>query len=486
MYRKLHGFFAAIAAALAILSATSAPAVMAQTDAPLAGSWLGSLQVGAVQLRIVFNISVDSTGAYTATLDSPDQGAQGIPVGSVVLQADSVQIGVPMIGGRYDGTLAETGSRIEGRWSQGGQSFSLDLDRTEAPFTLVRPQEPKPPFPYRVEEVVIPNEAAGIRLAGTLTIPEGEGPHPGVVLVTGSGPQDRDEALLGHKPFAVLADYLTRRGIAVLRHDDRGVGGSTGDFATALTPDFAEDAVAAVNFLRDRDEIDEDRVGLVGHSEGGLSGPLAALAAPEAVNFLVLLAPPGISGDQILYLQDSLMMAAAGASKEMIEVTRTRKDALFPVIRSVEGVDERRDSLMKVMSSFEFAAEEQAYYDSAGVSLDQLIAQQVSMMSSDWFRWFMTYDPAPTLRKLAVPVLAIIGEKDLQVPAEQNIPALEAALAGSGTDDYLVRELPGLNHLFQHAETGHISEYSKIEETFAPEALKLIGDWILEHVESQN
>ncbi len=440
--------------------------------------WLGTLRVGAIELRIVFNVRQDSVDGYHATLDSPDQGATGIPVDQVVHRADSVIMTVPVVGGRFVGTLAEDGGSIEGQWSQGGQSLPLELSRVDAAPIVDRPQEPKPPFPYREEEVRIPNEEAGIELAGTLTLPEGEGPHPAVVLVSGSGPQDRDEALMGHRPFFVLADYLTRRGIAVLRHDDRGVAESTGDFATATTVDFASDARAAVAFLQARADIDAEKVGLIGHSEGGLSGPMAALEAPKDVAFLVLLAPPGISGDQILYLQDSLMAHAAGVSDDFIRIARERKDQLFPVIRAIEDPEARADSLWAVMRSFELGPEEMAYYDSTGTALEQLLEQQVSMMSTAWFRFFLTYDPAPALRKLDVPVLALIGDKDLQVPAAQNIPALESALAASGSDDYLVLELPGLNHLFQHAETGHISEYSRIEETFAPEALEIIGDWI--------
>lgn len=469
-----------------LILATSAPQVHAQDDqhdARIAGTWMGTLRPGGIELRVVFNITADSAGRLQATMDSPDQGAMGIPISEVTLEGQQIAMTVPVINGRYDGELGDDGSHIGGRWSQSGSVFPLDLERVDEAPVLARPQEPEPPFPYRAEEVTIPNEDAGIALAGTLTIPEGPGPHPAVVLVSGSGAQDRNEAIAGHKPFLVIADYLTRRGIAVLRHDDRGFGESTGDFQSATTADMATDVVAAVEFLHQRPEIDRDHVGIIGHSEGGLSGPMAALEIPDKVNFLVLLAPPGIPGEELLYVQDSLLNKAMGASDEMIEISRQRMNRLYPVIRAVEDDEARQDSLREVMNSLELTDEERAYFDSTGAKVEEVMNQQIAVMSSDWFRFFLIYDPVPALQQLDIPVLALFGEKDLQVPPEQNLPPLEEALSESDSDDYLVLELPGLNHLFQHADTGHISEYSRIEETFAPEALEVMGDWILERVE---
>ena len=244
-------------------------------------------------LRLVFNVSL-SGDALGATMDSPDQGARGIAVSRVELSGSNVLFEVKAAGGSYTGVLTADASLIDGTWKQSGQGFPVQLKRQEGAFVLDRPQEPKPPFPYVSIEVTFPNAKANVQLPGTLTVPPGPGPFPGVVLVTGSGPQDRNEELLGHKPFLVIADFLTRSGIAVLRYDDRGVGRSTGTFAKGTTLDFADDAEAAFTFLAARPEVARRRMGILGHSEGGLIGPMVA-SRNAAVGFLVLLARPRTS-----------------------------------------------------------------------------------------------------------------------------------------------------------------------------------------------
>jgi len=344
-----------------------------------------------------------------------------------------------------------------------------------------RPQEPLPPFPYRLEEVRYPNERAAITLAGTLTLPDGPGPFPAVALVSGSGPQTRDSELFGHRPFLVLADFLTRRGIAVLRTDDRGVGASGGEFRNATSRDFADDAQSAVAYLRSRADILGSSVGLVGHSEGGLVVPMVA-ADEDGVAFVVLLAGPGVNGEALLYEQASLIARALGAPEEQAAFNRRLHEELFSVLKEEEDASERARRMETVLRR-QFAdvpPEERAASGLTREAEDTWIRQQISMMGGPWYRFFLMHEPAPVLRRVRVPVLALFGERDLQVPADQNAPAVEAALREGGNPDVTVLTLPGLNHLFQTAALGVPQEYPIIDETMAPVVLERVAAWILE------
>lgn len=452
---------------------------LAQTS-PVAGTWSGSLQVGGQSVPLVFHLQEGADGALTATMDSPAQGARGIPVQSVTFEGARLVLELPPMAARYEGTL-EAPDRIAGQWSQGGASFPLELTKGEAPAAPTRPQDPVPPLPYRVEEVRYPNAAAGIELAGTFTVPEGTGPFPAVALITGSGPQNRDEELLGHRPFLVLSDHLTRRGIAVLRSDDRGVGESGGDFATATSRDFAGDAAAAVAWLRARPEVDGRAVGLVGHSEGGLIAPMVSVEM-GGVDFVVLLAGPGLTGEEILYLQGAAIARAMGVPESAVERTLALQQRLFQVVRQVEDDAARPGRLRQELQAIldETPAAERPTLGVPAGQEDAWIQQQVQALSGPWFRFFLLHDPADDLRRLQVPVLAVIGEKDLQVPAPENAAAIRAALTEGGNPDPTVEVLPGLNHLFQTAGTGAPAEYGQIQETFAPQALERVSTWILE------
>lgn len=345
-----------------------------------------------------------------------------------------------------------------------------------------RPQEPPEPLPYRSEEVCFENPKAGIKLRGTLTLPSTPGPHPGVVLVSGSGPQDRDETVAGHKPFLVLADHLTRRGIAVLRYDDRGVGASSGEFETATVPDFASDARAAVEFLASRTQIDASKIGLAGHSEGGIVAPMVALDMPGQVSFLVLLAAPAHPGEEIFYLQDAAEARVKGVDEAAIERSRKRKEQIFAVLKEEADIAEAADKLRQVMRAMPLTAEEQSDIAASGANIDDMIEQQIRTLNTPATRLFLAYDPIPALSRVDVPVLAITGERDLQVPPDDNLPLIETALATGPCPSHVVHKLPGLNHLFQTSETGLPEDYAQIDETFAPTALELIADWILDQV----
>ena len=336
---------------------------------------------------------------------------------------------------------------------------------------------PKKPYPYREVEVSYPNKSAGISLAGTLTLPPGPGPFPAVVLITGSGAQDRDESLMGHKPFLVLADYLTRRGVAVLRSDDRGVGGSTGDHTKATSADFATDAEAAVAFLKAQKGINPAKIGLMGHSEGGLIAPIVAAKDPKGVAFLVLLAGPGVPGDEILALQSVLMMKAAGMDAKTVDESSAVAKKMYAAIRT-EKDEAAAQKALEAIAKASLATLSPDDLKKLGPDPMAAVQAQFKTLQSPWFRYFLTYDPRPTLAKVKCPVLAINGEKDLQVAPGQNLLEIAKALKTAGNRDVTTRELPGLNHLFQSSKTGSIAEYATIEETFNPEALKLIGDWI--------
>ncbi len=440
--------------------AALAMAIAAPAQPSLAGDWFGTLDVGAVKLRLAFHLRSLPDGLH-ATFDSLDQGAAGLPVTSAVQSGDSLKLVLRNLGASYEGTLQGDLKTISGTFTQNGASFPLILTHGAAGSAEPkRPQNPARPYPYREEDIVYANPVAkGVKLAATFTIPSGKGPFPAVLLITGSGPQDRDETLMGHKPFLVLSDYLTRRGIAVLRADDRGIGKSTGSFGAATTADFATDAEAGVAWLKTRPEVDHARIGLIGHSEGGEIAPMVA-AKDHDVAFIVMLAGTGVPGDELLVAQVMASNEAAGMSHaDAVKTGDMERDVL-------KAVEANRDPAV--------LREKLAAY----LPKDQ-IERQAASLSSPWFRFFLTYNPANDLRKLTCPVLALDGSKDTQVPAWQNLPAIRAALEAAGNKHFEAIEMPGLNHLFQTAKTGAVSEYSSIEETMSPAVLEKVATWIL-------
>jgi pimeloyl-ACP methyl ester carboxylesterase len=433
----------------------------------ITGDWNGVLEVQGSQLPLIFHIS-RADGGYRATMDSPLQGAKDIPVTSVSYEEDTVKLSVAPAGLAYEGVVDADG-KITGTFKQGELSLPLTLSKARR----ARPQEPSRPYPYYEEEVFFDNAAAGVRLAGTLTLPAKEGTFPAVVLISGSGKQNRDEEAMGHKPFLVLSDYLTRNGIAVLRYDERGVAPSTGVFETATTLDFSYDAEAGVNYLSTRKEIDADKIGLIGHSEGGAIAPMIAVRSPH-VAFIVLMAGTGIPGDELLLQQQALIGRASGMSDEMIQLTYTLHRRVFDVV--IQSTD-----TAQLATDLEAALKQLLveYPDLRGeTNEDVWVRSQIKAISSPWIRYFIRHDPAEVLEKVKVPVLAIGGEKDLQVPPQVNLQAIGESLAKGGNKQVTLRELPGLNHLFQACQTGLPAEYVTIEETLSPMLLGEILTWI--------
>lgn len=440
------------------------------------GEWLGALEVGAAKLRLGLHVEAKPEGGLGAVLDSLDQGAK-IPVDSVLFEGGTLRLGMPAIGATYEGRLNAEGSTLEGTWSQGGRALPLTFERRSEAFALIRPQLPKGPFPYESREVAFESAAGKVRLAGTLLLPEGKGPFPAVILLTGSGPQDRDETLMGHKPFLVIADALARRGIASLRWDDRGKGASAGDSRAATIDDLAADARAARAFLRARPEVEKSAIGIVGHSEGGLIAPIVA-TDDRSVAFLVLLAPPGVPIPSLLLRQARDLYRLQGLDGALLDRVLAAQaedfgliaDPSLPVDRLVEALRARAATRRK-----QFTDQERARLGVDSGMIERVIQDETTA----WYRSLLRQAPAAYLRQVKAPTLALFGERDLQVAARENSEAVRAALAAAGNPDHEERILPGLNHLFQHARTGGMDEYGTIEETFAPEALSAIGDWVL-------
>ncbi|HEV7659467.1 MAG TPA: alpha/beta hydrolase [Allosphingosinicella sp.] len=437
--------------------------------AGLDGSWETRIERNGVQLRLILRVASGSLGTI-AFLDSPDMMTNGLAVTGLARERQAVRFAVPVGESSFQGVLSADGARMSGRWSRAGQpDVEAVFTRRAAAADAAprRPQEPHPPFPYRSEEVRIPNpRAPGVTLAGTLTLPQGEGPFAAAILISGSGAQDRDESLMGHKPFAVLADHLTRQGIAVLRYDDRGTASSTGNFQGATSADFATDAAAAFAYLRTRREIAGDAIGYIGHSEGGMIGPLAAADSPGAA-FMVLLAGPGERTLGLMEAQRRAIGQSMGMSAAELDQAGLLQGRIMEIAAGDLSLAEAEAAMRAAMSDEAIAG--------SGVTpaqRDMLIRR----MLDPWFRWFLRYDPAPALRALHMPVLALNGSLDRQVLPAANLAGIRAATAGNR--DVTARELPGLNHLFQTARSGGIGEYAEIEETMAPVALETVAAWI--------
>jgi uncharacterized protein len=440
----------------------------------LPGSWLGRISTNGIDLRLVFNLKLNDRDSLIATADSPDQGAKNIPLGSVILNDKNLIIKAPSLMGEYNGTITGD-STIEGTWTQRGASFKVNLQKLKTVFSVSRPQEPKPPYPYTSEDVTFTNNKFNIKLAGTLTMPAGTGPFKAVILITGSGAQNRNEELMGHKPFLVIADYLTRNGIAVLRYDDRGVGSSQGNYEDATSADLATDAEAAFEFLKSNPKINQKEIGLLGHSEGGLIAPIVASSNPD-IGFIISLAGPGVTGQQIIIRQSQDIARLSGQTENAIKESTETNKKLYSVLRKERDNKKAETKILAIYK--EILEKKKTSKEDTEKAVNQL-KMTFGASKYTWFRYFITTDPSAFWKKVECPVLALNGEKDLQVSANENLPAIEKALKSSGNNSVKIVKLPGLNHLFQHCKTGLPGEYGTIEETFSPEALKIISDWIL-------
>lgn len=438
------------------------------------GSWHGLLKVSGIELRISFNIS-QNNGVYSSTMDSPDQGAFGIAMTSTEINDNGVKITYAAASIVYNGTV-KSNELITGTFTQGGMDIPLDLSRTLPEKEVVkRTQEPVKPYPYYSEEVKVDNKLDSVILAGTLTLPSREGKYPVVILISGSGPQNRDEELLNHKPFLVLSDYLTRNGIGVFRYDDRGTASSTGNYNSATTEDFARDVNAIVEYLMTRKEIDHAHIGLIGHSEGGIIAPMVASKSKD-VSFIVMMAGTGIPGNELLLLQQEAILKVSGEKEAQIKEMTTFNKEIFNIILNESNDDSITSQLTAYIKKVSKSNPE--WMSSNKLDEESLIQMTVKSIDTPWMKYFIRHNPALVLQKVKCPVLAINGSKDLQVPPKENLAAIKKALDLAGNSKVTIKELPGLNHLFQECTTGNPSEYSQIDQTISPVALEEISGWI--------
>ena len=459
-----------------VLIIASAYAVAAQVATPkLEGNWLATVEAGGAKSRIALKIEKSGDG-YAAKFDSVDQGFTDLPIDSIVLDGNKVSFSAAKFGVNYEGTLNEASDEISGTSKQGPGAIPLVFKRIAVVPNASRAQDPKKPYPYDEEEVTYRNEKDNVKFAGTLTVPRGAGPHPAVLLITGSGAQDRNETVAGHRPFLVLADHLTRNGIAVLRVDDRGVGGTDIGSLSATSENYAQDVLAGVGFLKQRKEIDRKMIGLIGHSEGGMIAPMAAARSQE-VSFIVLLAGLGQRGEDVIYTQIELIQKAQGTHVDTIRHTITLMRTINAIVKAeTDGkrIEERINE--------EIAAYDRTLGDLQKKLLEPAVAivkASMPIYKMPWFRYFITFDPLPVLKNVKVPVLALNGELDLQVAWKENLDLIGAGLKAGRNQDVTIKAFPKLNHLFQTSQTGLLSEYKQIEETMSPEVLKTVSDWIL-------
>ncbi len=467
-------------AAVLLTTITATHSVLAQTQTARADAvaehietWKGTLNLG-VKLDLGLKVYRGNDGTLSAKLDSYTQNALGLPV-DFQHNGDQYKFQSKAMDLNYDGKLNADKSVLKGTFKQGEITADLDFEKVELSYEvkLNRPQTPAAPFPYDSSDVKFENKGDAISLSGTLTIPNGTGPFPAAILISGSGPQNRDEELLGHKPFLVIADYLTLNGIAVLRFDDRGVGASTGNFASGTSEDFADDVRSGIEFLKGHAKVDSARIGLIGHSEGGLIAPMVA-AEQSDVAFIVLMAGPGVTGARILESQQTAMLRITGESEETVSAFRQVMNSVFPLFESDEEVTADAIDTVRKMALEKIDDEE------LRKKLDFPLGPS---FSTPWMQFFIRHDPFTVLQRVKCPVLAINGSKDMQVLADLNLNEIERALKDGRNKNFKVVRLPNQNHLFQETEgSGTPEDYATIEQTFSPKTLSVISEWI-SHIE---
>lgn len=443
----------------------------------ISGSWSGKTKRGEKELTFIFTIK-NEKNTYSSTMAVPTFRIDGVKPTATTFKNGKLVIDGSNVGMHYEGLYNKDLEIFEGTYKEGAIVLPLNLKKGAVKIAdSRRPQEPVKPYPYYEEEIIFENVAAKVALSGTLTLPSKKGKFPIAILISGSGPQDRDESFMGHKPFLVLSDHLTKQGIGVLRFDDRGHGKSTGDFGAATTADFAKDVLSAVRYLKTRKDVDFKHIGLIGHSEGGIIAPLAANQSKD-VSFIVLLASTGISGTELSVMQ-SKTLRGFPVEDEVAYEKNTRK--AIAIVTSGKSNDEIKKEIGAHYNAFL-----RPILTSLGApekNINAFVNNQIKASTKPWNRYFLGYNPADEFEKLQIPVLSLNGNKDTQVDAKINQAGIKNALVKGKNKDYKILELEGLNHFFQECETGKMNEYRKIEQTFSPKALKEISDWILPRVQ---
>lgn len=452
--------------------------LLAQNDEKIIGTWEGKINVG-VSIRVVFHFEKDSAGNITGTTDSPDQGVKGIQCSNVIVRNDSLLLDVVSLKGSYAGKCIND-STINGKLTQ-GRSIDLMLKKVATLTALKRPQTPQSPYSYNSEDVEYDNADKSLHYGATITIPKGKGPFPAALLITGSGAQNRNEEIFEHKPFAVIADHLTKTGYIVLRVDDRGTGKSTGIFAQSTSADFAEDVNVSLDYLKRRSEVDVKHLGMIGHSEGGMIAPMIATERKD-IDFIILLAAPGEKILQLMTEQNVGVLISMGITKDAAEAYGKLFNRLVPAFINAKNINDAKTNMNNVIEIWEKSTPKNTVIATTGITSDSIQKQFIntfaSSLASPWYKYFLQFNPQPYLEKLRCKVLAINGDKDIQVISKTNLAAIDGALKKSKSSLHSVKEMPGLNHLFQHCKKCTLQEYGELEETFSPEVLKIMSDWI--------
>ncbi len=441
-------------------------------------TWQGTMDAGTRKFEFQIRVFKTQNGR-TAKLDSFSENLLGLPL-ELSEKDNQFSFEFRASGAKFEGKYSDDKQQIVGKWTQRGNELDLTfkkiaLSQTRDP-KAKRPQTPKGPFPYKSELVKFENKKDSVTLAGTLTIPKGTGPFPAVILISGSGPQDRDETIFDHRAFWVIADRMTRAGIAVLRYDERGIGKSTGNYSKANSLDLSRDAEAGIEFLKSRGDIDKNKIGIIGHSEGGYIGPMIA-ARNKSVAFLVCMAGPGVPGKEIIKSQSRLIAEAMGESKKEVDYAIDLSMKLIEVVEANKSANQK--TLIKKM---EQRMDQYVAENKPSKKFEESIGTQkagIARLASPWFRFFLTHDPRVDLRKVTVPVFVFCGSKDLQVDADLNLPEIEKALKEAGNRNITIMKVDGLNHLFQKTKTGRVDEYASLEETFNEDMLKKMVEWVV-------
>ncbi|MBE0663488.1 MAG: alpha/beta fold hydrolase [Bacteroidales bacterium] len=417
----------------------------------------------------------NSQNGLTSTMAIPTFDVSGIKPKTTAYENGKLNIDGSNVGMNYEGKLNETTNLIEGTYAEDGVLLALTLKKGNPKMPkMKRPQEPVKPYPYYEEQVVFENREAGIKLSGTFTRPNQKGKYPVVVLISGSGRHDRDGSMMSHRPFLVLSDYLTRKGIAVLRYDDRGFGESTGDFSKATTADFAQDVISAVQYLKSRNDINPDQIGLIGHSEGGIIAPFAANQTKD-ISFIVTLAATGISGSEVSVMQSKSLRPFPVQDEEAFE-DNVRQS--IKIASSSKEISEKRKELLAHNNTYLTPILKSI--GATDENITKFIQNETESVLKPWSIYFYNYNPANEFEKLQIPVLSLNGSKDQQVDAAINQNAIRNALIKGGNKNYTIVALENLNHLFQECKTGNMTEYKEIEQSMSPTALSEISNWILE------
>ncbi len=464
-----------IAFILVVILFTSCSSNTNEVKKNLTGKWEASLNFPNVKYKLILDFINDKDNNISMKLSSPKQRVYDMQADSLSIKGTEISFVLPKFNVSFNGNYDLDSNIIKGTWKQEKFKVPIAFYREGELERIERPQYPQKPYPYNSENVIIDNPDANVQLAGTITFPKEKGPFPAILLINGSGPQDRDETIYNHKPFLVIADYFTRKGFAVLRVDDRGYGASTGKYNNSTTNDFADDAEHSIDYLKTRKEVDPNKIGLIGFNEGGI---IAAMVDSEIkdINFIVLLATPGLTGKDVLLAQTKTLQKAQGVSEKEIEQDYKINNKVFSIVQStkdsVKAINEIQKTLKDFVSTLSDSEKTQRKYS------EYTIANKARFMMTPWFRYYLSFNPTSALEKINCPALVLYGQNDLQIEPKKNLNAVVNAIEKGGNHNVESQIIPGLNHLFQTSKSGLPEEYSKIKETFSPKALEIIYNWI--------